>query len=641
MANCIETLPRNIYDHTNNIPDYELVEEEIKTVFTIAKTIVGPQQDLLLYGGTVRNLLLNKTTSNPDYDFIGNFDPEKIQDLFPELVSDRWDDVSTIRLRIGNDDYDFTWARNIPERLSIGDITVSNICMNENGQIIDPFGGIDSLVNKEIKVLDPDEKFLKNPARILRVLRFAGELDFTIEEETWESLLKNAHLLSLTPNIEDELLKILSLDDITQERILSNFDTIGINEHLLDTLHTREESEARILEKNLCKIQEIELLKNLFNTEVYLVGGAIRDTIWRKRINDFDFKVFLPVEKMIGILERSGFTKREDYKIKPGQYYISSFPGVLGFNAGGLDIHLSEANSPDINDMIKGGDLNLNCCAYDLHKGKILNPEYINEIKLKELRFANTTLAENDPSIVINALKQIAKLPDINIPEETESIIRRSIPKLGKYLIANPNLEYLLTPICNDLNSERALSFLGEQREELTKSIPKKKSKLKVSSKGFHSEEIKKLSKYQKEKIYEIIRSGYGKTFVPSKVFDGHSNSVIWESSKDDILSCGIIDGERLYSAAAPDRLQWIRLISEATRNNYNLWGTVGYKNTKIRALCTLAGLKVENNPTIIENILKSKAPKYANLELLNQEKTITFKKNVMDSNEPQILMRS
>jgi hypothetical protein len=344
---------------------------------------------------------------------------------------------------------------------------------------------------------------------------------------------------------------------------------------------------------------------------------------------------------MISILEKNGFTKRDDYEIKAGQYYISSFPGVLGFNAGGLDIHLSEANSPDIEELIKGGDLNLNCCAYDVHKGNILNPKYINEIKSKELRFANTTLAESDPSIVINALKQIAKSPDINISEETESIIKKSIPKLKKQLIGNPNLEYLLAPICNGLNSERALRFLGDQREKLTRGVSKKKSRLKVSSKGFHSEEIKKLTNSQKERIYEVIRDGYGKTFDPSKVFDGYSNSVIWEDYKGDILSCGIIDGERLYSAAAPNRLHWIRLISEATRNNYNLWGTVGYKNIKIRALCTLAGLKVENNPTIIENILKSKAPKYTNLELLNQGKTITFKKSDVDSDEPQILMRS
>ncbi len=107
------------------------------------------------------------------------------------------------------------------------------------------------------------------------------------------------------------------------------------------------------------------------------------------------------------------------------------------------------------------------------------------------------------------------------------------------------------------------------------------------------------------------------------------------------IYLSGIIDGERLYSAAAPDRSRWIRLISEATKYNYNLWGTVGYRNIKIRALCSLAGLKVEDNPEIIENILKAKAPKYKNLELLNKGETVTFKKGEVANDEPQILMRS
>ena len=64
-------------------------------------------------------------------------------------------------IKIGYDNYDFTWTKNIPERLAIGDITISNICMDKEGHIIDFYGGADSLKNQEIKVLNPDFKFRK------------------------------------------------------------------------------------------------------------------------------------------------------------------------------------------------------------------------------------------------------------------------------------------------------------------------------------------------------------------------------------------------------------------------------------------------------------------------------------------------
>jgi len=391
----------------------------------------------------------------------------------------------------------------------------------------------------------------------------------------------------------------------------------------------------------LQEIKEIDQIRELFDTNVYLVGGAVRDIIWGKRINDLDFKVFLPIQKIIEIIEKIGFVKCKDYKTKEGEYYISSFPGVLGLNMGGRDVHLSEAYSPDIKELIKRGDINFNCCSYDIHTRKILNPEYIEEIKAKELKFANSRFAKEDPTIVINALAQISKLPDIIIPEETDCIIKESIPKINKFLKQNPNYKYLFDNICTSLNSEEALAYLGDYREDIVKNTYNKKPKLYVSSETFHSEEIEKLSNLQRKKIFEIVQKAYGKTFDPSKVFNGHSNSVVWQEKNEEIISCGIIDGERLYSAAAKDRLSWIRLVSEITKNNYNLWGTVDYRNTKIRALCSLAGLKLENNPQIIEKILKTKSHKYKELKISNCDGMTIFRKGDVPQEKPQILMRS
>lgn len=433
--------------------------------------------------------------------------------------------MNTIRFKIGNDNYDFTWAEDIPERLGIGDITISNICMDKEGNIIDFYGGIESLKNKEVQVLNPDFKFQQDPTRILRTVRLSKELGFSIEEETWQALIRNASLLNLKGGIDDELSKIFSLNPLIQEDIFRAMDEIGISK----VTHNTVELEAHTLARRLKKIEEISQVAKLFYTKTYLVGGALRDIIWNKKINDLDFKVFSPPDKIIQILEKSGLNRRGDYKIKSGEFYESSFNGVFGINLGGLDIHVSSTSTQDIRELIKDGDLSFNCCAYDVHSGEILTPEYIPAIKNKELHFANPERASQDPTIVINALKQISKIPEIKIPEETDIIIRESILDVKRFLEKSPDFQYLIAPICINLNSERALNYLGKYREQITFGMPTKKNKVEVKSPEFHSEEICNLTKQEIESVSGIIRNGYEKSFDPSKLFNEGCNSVVWE----------------------------------------------------------------------------------------------------------------
>lgn len=81
------------------------------------------------------------------------------------------------------------------------------------GSIVDPFGGIDDLKNGIIKTpLDPDTTYSDDPLRMIRAIRFATQLSFTIVPESLESIKKNCNRLSIlsTERIVDELNKILS-----------------------------------------------------------------------------------------------------------------------------------------------------------------------------------------------------------------------------------------------------------------------------------------------------------------------------------------------------------------------------------------------------------------------------------------------
>jgi len=84
---------------------------------------------------------------------------------------------------------------------------------NPTSQIlIDLYSGISDLQNKQIKtVLDPNKRFTEDALRIIRALRFSVQLEFKIESQTRNSIIKNSHLLKniSTERIRDEFIKIL------------------------------------------------------------------------------------------------------------------------------------------------------------------------------------------------------------------------------------------------------------------------------------------------------------------------------------------------------------------------------------------------------------------------------------------------
>lgn len=120
-----------------------------------------------------------------------------------------------------------TFTRTLREDLARRDFTVNTLCWNETDGVVDLFGGIADLQNHILRAVgEPDKRFQEDALRILRGIRFASVLGFTLEEETANSILRNRQLLSAVAaeRIRVEFSKLLCGQNAAQ--ILERFHEV-------------------------------------------------------------------------------------------------------------------------------------------------------------------------------------------------------------------------------------------------------------------------------------------------------------------------------------------------------------------------------------------------------------------------------
>ena len=194
-------------------------------------SIAGAQLNMPVYvvGGYVRDLILDRPNKDLDFVTIGNsiaLAKQVAQNLGGLPVS-VFQNFGTANIKYGDLELEFVGARKESYRMDSRkpivengtleddqnrrDFTINAMAVSLNkedyGALIDPFGGMEHLRKKTIKTpLHPDATFSDDPLRMMRAVRFATQLKFDIEPNTFDSIIRNA-----------ERLKIVSMERIIDE----------------------------------------------------------------------------------------------------------------------------------------------------------------------------------------------------------------------------------------------------------------------------------------------------------------------------------------------------------------------------------------------------------------------------------------
>jgi tRNA nucleotidyltransferase/poly(A) polymerase len=183
-------------------------------------------------GGYVRDQLMGLEPKDCDYVVVGST-PEEMLALnyeqvgkdFPVFLhSKSRDEYALARIErktgVGYTGFDFDTANvTLEEDLFRRDLTINAMALDEDGNLIDPYNGVDDLKNKLLRHVSPH--FKEDPVRILRIARFSARYDFSIAPETlsmMKEMVTNGEFDHLTgERVWKEFEKVLS------EKYVSNF----------------------------------------------------------------------------------------------------------------------------------------------------------------------------------------------------------------------------------------------------------------------------------------------------------------------------------------------------------------------------------------------------------------------------------
>lgn len=217
-----------------------LISKIPKEVSQVTNELKKAGFEAYLVGGCVRDLLMSKEPK--DWDVTTNAKPEQIISLFEktiyennfgtvgvcvpcetlkesvirETIEYKIIEVTPYRIEAKYSDFrhpdEIKFSDNLTDDLKRRDFTINALALDSNGHLTDMFSGIKDIKDKALRAVgNPDDRFTEDALRMLRAVRFACQLDFSVSSETTESILKNSDLIKKISDerIRDEFEKII------------------------------------------------------------------------------------------------------------------------------------------------------------------------------------------------------------------------------------------------------------------------------------------------------------------------------------------------------------------------------------------------------------------------------------------------
>lgn len=199
-------------------------------VNTIIQTLQEHGYEAYAVGGCVRDSLLGREPG--DWDITTSASPDETKKLFARTVNTGIEH-GTVTVLLGKEGFEVTtyridgkyedsrhpteviFTRNLREDLLRRDFTINAMAYNDTEGIVDIFGGMDDLKRKIIRCVgNARERFGEDALRIMRGVRFAAQLGFSLEKETKEAMTELAPTLEKisAERIQTELVKLLVSD---------------------------------------------------------------------------------------------------------------------------------------------------------------------------------------------------------------------------------------------------------------------------------------------------------------------------------------------------------------------------------------------------------------------------------------------
>jgi tRNA nucleotidyltransferase/poly(A) polymerase len=231
--------------------------EELSIFEKIGKAADEMRMPCFVIGGFVRDKIMGRETKDIDIVCVGDgiLLAEKVAaSIKPAPQVSVFKNFGTAQLKFRDIDIEFVGARkesyaahsrkptveegSLKDDQDRRDFTINALAINLNkeklydgqpgfGELVDPFNGIQDINDKIIRTpVEPGLTFSDDPLRMMRAIRFASQLHFSIEEKTFAAIGENA-----------ERIKIVSAERITDELnkiILSDVPSVGFK-HLYDT----------------------------------------------------------------------------------------------------------------------------------------------------------------------------------------------------------------------------------------------------------------------------------------------------------------------------------------------------------------------------------------------------------------------